>query len=139
MPVNFDNVVRNDLDRIQLDANTAATFELYQDTGVQDSTGHPTKTKVEITTTILISPVKDDDKWAGQGIDQTADLKCIVHRLESGGVDYINSEYFTRTNIRNVMVRIGTRVYKVVWNRGHAELSNMTPYLVLYLQQMMDT
>jgi hypothetical protein len=137
--VNFNNVIRNDLDRIQWDANTTATFELYTDTGVQDSTGHPAKTHISITTIVLLSPCKHDEKWDGKGIDETADLKCIVHRLVQGGVDYINSEYFTRNNIRNVIVDIGTRKYKVVWKRAHPELSTITPYHVLYLQQMCDT
>lgn len=126
------------MDNIHQDTQISATFHFYTDSGVIDDYGMPAKTTFHVDTTILISPIKHDDKWVGSSIDQSGDLRCIVHRLVHNGTDLIDSEWFSRTNIPNVRVVIGTRYYRVLDKRGHDQLRDKSPYHVLYLAQMKD-
>ena len=138
MPIDFDNIIRADLDQIQLDTSTPATFHLTTQTAVRDSYGRPTKTTLDIDTTIITSPIKNNDKWEGLGINESSDLMAIVHHLESGGVDYVDSTYFSRTNIKLMTITIGTVIYEVITRHGHDYLTSITPYLVLELRRLMD-
>lgn len=138
MPINFNTIIRSDIDQIILDTHVSATFHLSTQTAVRDSYGRPIKSTLDITTDIIVSPIKNNDKWEGIGVNETSDLMALVHRLESGGVDYINSEYFSRTNIRLITVTIGTRNHKVVSKHGHDGLTTITPYIILELERIMD-
>lgn len=138
MAVNLFDVTRDDLDRIQDDTSTPVTFNLYTDSNVYDAYGHTTKTAITIRTSVILSPVTHKEALVGSGIDETAEFKMIVHRLELNGVDYINSEWFVRDNCRNVEVTINNRIYRVVDKRGHTSLPDNSPYHVLYLARRMD-
>jgi hypothetical protein len=123
-----------------MDTQVSCTFEFYTDDPTNvDAYGMPTKDKYTYQTTVIFSPVRHDEEWIGQGIDETADARIIVHELlDVDGNDMIDDEWFTRDNVRNIIVVIGDRNYRILSKRGHVELRDVSPYHVVWLQRVLD-
>jgi hypothetical protein len=122
-----------------MDTQVSVTFAFYTDTNAVDGYGMPTKGEYTYQTTVLFGPVRHTEDWIGAGIDEQGDAEIIVHiLLDEDGNDMIESEWFSRTNIRNVIVEIEDRNYRVLAKRGHQNLRDVSPYHVLLLQRMMD-
>lgn len=129
-------MIRRDLDNVQDDTQITATFHLLVDTGAPNAYGMPAKVDTPITTTVIMSPVRHDEQFIGEGVHQVADYRCIVHRLEAGGTDYIESEWFSETNVRNVQVEVGDKRYRVLEKKGHQNWRDKCPYHVLMLAEI---
>ena len=137
--VNLGLAIRNRLTSIIEDAKTPVTFILLKDDPTTLSAyNQPEKTKIQIDTFCILSPVRHDDSYTGQGIDETARFKLIVFDLEYGGVNYIDNEWFTYNNYQNVKILIGTRYYRITDKAGHPDMPSQCPYLVLEIARMMD-
>ena len=140
VPINFDPIIRADLDQIQLDTHVAVTFHLYRDiAGPVSAYGMRPKETITIETTVIMGPIRHEDRWDGSAIDQSGSYDLIVHTLvDSSGVDLIESEWFSRDNLPSVRIEVGDRWYRVLDKQGHPMLSSKCPYHVLRVAQMMD-
>ena len=138
--MSLHTTIRADLDRIQIDTQVPATFHLYRDgAGPVSAYGMRPKDTITITTTVIMGPIRHEDRWDGSAIDQSGDYKLIVHELvDADGVDLIESEWFSRDNLPSVRIEVGDRWYRVLDKRGHPMLSSKCPYHVLRVAQMMD-
>ena len=101
-----------------------------------DTYGAKTKTKLSITTRGNLNAVENMKIWGADGHVPGSNLLVKIWSLSSGGVDYLQREYFTNDRIDNVLVLIGDIYYKVISVQAPVSTQDMVPYWIFACQKI---